>query len=141
MWRRWLRPRLTQVIAAARSVRRDILVLYHSDGNLSAIIPELVEIGVDILNPIQPECMDPAALKSQYGGRLSFWGTIGTQTTMPFGTPQQVKEEVRCRIETVGQGGGLLLGPTHTLQPDVPLANIVAFFEAVGEYGSYNCTI
>ncbi len=137
MWRSWLRPRLTQVIAAARSVRGDILVLYHSDGNLSAIIPELIEIGVDILNPVQPECMDPAALKFQYGDRLSFWGTIGTQTTMPFGTPQQVKEEVRCRMETVGQGGGLLMGPTHSLQPDVPWANIVAFFEAVEEYGRY----
>jgi uroporphyrinogen decarboxylase len=138
MWRHWLCSRLAQVIAAARSIRRDILVLFHSDGNLSAIIPELIEIGVDILNPVQPECMDPAALKVQYGDRLSFWGTIGTQTTMPFGTPQQVKDEMRRRMETVGQGGGLLLGPTHSLQPDVPWANIVAFFEAVEEYGRYN---
>jgi uroporphyrinogen decarboxylase len=137
LWRQWLRPRLAQVIDAARRIRRDVPVLYHSDGNLNAIIPELIEIGVDILNPVQPECMDPAALKVQFGDRVAFWGTIGTQTTMPFGTPRQVKDEVRRRIETVGRGGGLLLGPSHSLQPDVPWANIMAFFEAAEEYGRY----
>lgn len=120
MWREWLYPRLAQVIHAARSRRPDLLILYHSDGDLRAIIPDLIDIGVDILNPVQPECMDPAGLKKEYGDRLSFWGTIATQTTMPFGTPEQVKDEVRRRIETVGQGGGLLLGPSHSLQPDVP---------------------
>lgn len=137
MWRRWLKPRLAQVIRAARQARPDILIFYHSDGNLLPVIPDLIEIGVDILNPVQPECMDPALLKQLYGDQLSFWGSIGTQTTMPFGTPQDVKEEVRRRMDTVGWNGGLLLGPTHSLEPDVPWENIMAFFEAVHQYGNY----
>jgi uroporphyrinogen decarboxylase len=131
MWRTWLKPRLARTIAAARDVRPDVLVFYHSDGDVSAIIPDLIEIGVDILNPIQPECMDPVALKRAYGERLSFWGTIGTQSTFPFGSPDDVRREVRSRIETVGAGGGLFLAPTHVIEPEVPFENIVAFVETV----------
>jgi len=137
LWRRWLKPRLADIIAAAREIKPDLLVFYHSDGNIEPIIPELIEIGVDILNPVQPECMDPARLKREYGSDLAFWGTIGTQTTMPFGTPEEVRATVRERIETVGRGGGLLLAPTHVIEPDVPWENVVAFFEAVEEYGRY----
>jgi uroporphyrinogen decarboxylase len=132
-WRAWFKPRLQAVIDAARSVNPDLLIFYHSDGDCRAIVPELIEIGVDILNPVQPECMDPAEMKRQYGDRLAFWGTIGTQTTMPFGTPDEVKRVVRERIATVGQGGGLLLAPTHILEPDVPWENVLAFFEAIEE--------
>ena len=135
MWRTWLKPRLARTIAAAREVRPDVLVFYHSDGDVSAIIPDLIEIGVDILNPIQPECMDPAALKRAYGDRLSFWGTIGTQSTFPFGSPDDVRREVRARIETVGAGGGLFLAPTHVIEPEVPFENIVAFVDTVKSGG------
>lgn len=134
MWRKWLKPGLARVIERACHVKPDILIFYHSDGDCSAIVPELIEIGVDILNPVQPECMNPAELKKQYGDRLAFWGTIGTQTTMPFGTPDEVKAVVKERIETVGKGGGLLLAPTHILEPEVPWENVLAF-EAVEEYG------
>jgi uroporphyrinogen decarboxylase len=136
MWRGWLKPRLQRVIAAAREVRPDVLVFYHSDGNMAAIIPDLIEIGVDILNPVQPECMDPAELKRLYGDRLSFWGLIGTQRLLPFGTPAEVAADVRLRIETVGRGGGLFLAPTHVIEPEVPFENIVAFVEAVAGAGS-----
>jgi uroporphyrinogen decarboxylase len=136
-WRRWLKPRLAAIIASARAVKADVIVRYHSDGNPEAIIPDLIEIGVDVLNPLQPECMDPAAIKRRYGGDLAFWGAMGTQTTMPFGTPEEVARVVRERIDTVGAGGGLLLAPTHVLQPDVPWENIVAFFEAIERYGQY----
>ncbi|HNV01914.1 MAG TPA: uroporphyrinogen decarboxylase family protein [Vicinamibacterales bacterium] len=136
MWRTWLKPRLAATIAAARDVRPDVLVFYHSDGNVEALIPDLIDIGVDILNPVQPECLDAAALKRQYGSRLSFWGTIGTQSTLPFGSPDDVRREVRTRIETVGAGGGLFLAPTHVIEPEVPFENLVAFVEAVtGERG------
>jgi len=84
---------------------------------------------VDILNPVQPECMNPFQLKQQYGERLSFWGTLGTQTTLPFGTPDEVRASVRERIEHVGQGGGLLLAPTHMVEPEVPWENILAYVE------------
>jgi uroporphyrinogen decarboxylase len=92
LWRKWLKPRLARVIDVARSVNPGILIWYHTDGDCRAVIPELIEIGVDILNPVQPECMDPAEIKVLYGDRLSFSGTIGIQTTMPFGTPQEVKQ-------------------------------------------------
>ena len=133
MWRRWLKGRLAKIIAAAREQKSHIHVFYHSDGDVRAIIPELIEIGVDILNPVQPECMDPAEMKRKYGKKLSFWGTMGTQTTMPFGNPAEVKRVVKERIATVGKGGGLLLAPTHVLEPDVPWENVVAFFEAIDE--------
>jgi uroporphyrinogen decarboxylase len=136
-WAKWLKPRLAKVIAAAKEVNHNVLVFYHSDGDCRAVIPELIEVGVEILNPVQPECMDPAEIKRLYGDRLAFWGTIGTQTTMPFGSPDDVRREVITRIKTVGKGGGLLLGPSHLLQDDVPWENVLAFFEAVRKYGAY----
>ena len=136
-WRKWLKPRFASVIAAAREHKPDIHVKYHSDGFIEPIIPDLIEIGVTILNPIQPECMDPVKLKKQYGDRLTFDGTIGIQTTMPFGTPDDVDREVKRMIETVGKGGGLILAPTHVLEPEVPLDNIRAFLDAVDRYGHY----
>jgi uroporphyrinogen decarboxylase len=135
MWQKWLKLRLAQVIASGKEVNPNIPILYHSDGNIKAIIGELCEVGVTILNPVQPECLDPAKLKQEYGDRLAFWGTVGTQTTMPFGTPQAVKAEVRTRIRTVGKGGGLVLAPTHSINADVPWENIVAFYEAAEAFG------
>lgn len=135
VWRRFLKGRLASVIAAARQEKPDILICYHSDGFVEPILGDLIEIGVDVLNPVQPECMDPAKLKRQYGDRLSFWGTIGIQHTLPFGTPADVEAEVRTRIETVGKGGGLLLSPTHVLAPEVPHENIRAMVAAMRKYG------
>ena len=136
-WRKWIKPRFAKVIAAAKEHKPDMHLKYHSDGFLEPIIPDLIEIGVTILNPVQPECMDPAKLKEQYGDRLSFDGTIGIQTTMPFGTTDDVRREVKHMIETVGKGGGLVIAPTHVLEPEVPVENIQAFLEAVDEYGHY----
>jgi uroporphyrinogen decarboxylase len=137
LWRRWFKPRLACIIEAAKAIKPDIHIFYHTDGNCRAIVPELIEIGVTVLNPVQPECMDPAALKVEFGDRLAFWGTVGTQSTMPHGTPEEVRAVVRERIETVGRGGGLLISPTHTLEPDVPWENVVAFIAAVEEFGAY----
>lgn len=137
MWQHWLKPRLARIIDVAKMARPDVLIFYHTDGDVRPIIPDLIEIGVDILNPIQPECMDPAELKKKYGHRLAFWGTIGIQTTLPFGTPEDVRREVKERIETVGEGGGLLIAPTHVIEPEVPWENIVAFVNAVKEFGVY----
>ena len=138
MWREWLKPRWRRVIKAAKDENPEILAWYHSDGDVRPVIEDLIEIGFDILNPVQPECMDPAALKRQYGDRLSFWGCIGTQTTMPFGSPADVKAAVKWTVENVGCDGGLLIAPTHVLEPDVPWENVVALSEAVEEYGVYH---
>lgn len=137
MWRKWLKPCLARLVKAGKRIYPDVLIFYHSDGDVTTIVADLIEIGVDILNPVQPECMDPAEMKKKYGDRLSFWGTIGTQTTLPFGTVEDVRQEVRTRMETVGRGGGLLLAPSHVIEPEVPWENIVAFVEAVRELGVY----
>ncbi len=136
-WRKWFKERMRRIIQAAQAVKPGLPIFYHSDGNPAAIIPDLIEIGVTILNPVQPECIDPRMVKQRYGEQLAMWGTIGIQTTMPFGTPADVQREVRQRIETVGADGGLVLGPTHSLEPEVPWENIVALYEAIEEYGKY----
>jgi uroporphyrinogen decarboxylase len=137
MWRQWLKPRYAELIARVKEVNPKVLIFYHSDGYVEPIIPELIEIGVEILNPVQPECMDPVKLKEQFGDRLAFWGTVGTQTTFPQGSPSEIKALVKAHIETIGREGGLLIAPTHKLEPDVPWENVVAFFEAVEAYGVY----
>lgn len=134
-WRRWLKPRLAAVMAAARNANPEIAVWYHSDGDCRAIIPDLIEIGVTILNPVQPECMDPVWVKREYGRELCLWGTIGTQTTLPFGTPESIRENVRQMIDECGGDGGLFLAPTHVIEPDVPWENIEALYEACCEFG------
>lgn len=135
MWRAWLKPRLARIINGARAVNPALLIQYHSDGWIEAIIEDLVEVGVNLLDPVQPECMDPAEMKRRYGDRLAFFGTMGTQSTFPFGAPREVARVVRERIETVGAGGGLIIAPTHVLEPDVPWENVEAFLEAVARYG------
>jgi uroporphyrinogen decarboxylase len=132
MWREFMLSRWAKVWRAAREIKPDIHIHYHSDGNIAPIIPELIEAGVSILNTIQPECMDPAALRSEYPD-LNFDGTIGTQSTMPWGTPEEVRRVVAERVRTCGAEGRLILTPTHILEPEVPIANIEAFVEAARE--------
>ncbi len=133
MWRRFMKTRWAKVYAAARAIKPDIHIWYHSDGNIGQIIPELIEIGLTILNPVQPECLDVLQVKKQFGKALVLDGSIGTQTTMPFGTPAEVKRVVRERKKTLGYDGGLILSPTHVLEPEVPVENIEAFVEACRE--------
>lgn len=138
MWTRWLQPRLAAIIAAAREAQPGVLVFYHTDGAAAPFVPGLIDAGVDILNPVQPECMDGMSVKQAFGACLAFWGGIGTQTVMPFGTPDDVRRTVRNLAATLGEGGGLLLEPTHVLQPDVPWENVLAFVEAA-RASRYGC--
>ena len=134
-WRKFMKVRWAEVYAAARAIKPDIEIWYHSDGNIADIIPELIEIGVTILNPVQPECLDPLSVKREYGDRLVIDGAIGTQTTMPFGTAQEVRERVRERAVTLGHDGAYIISPTHVLEPEVPLENIAALFDTAREFG------
>lgn len=136
-WRKFLKPRLAKIIKTATSLRPGLPVFYHSCGNPGEIIPDLIEIGVTILNPIQPECFDLQEVKEKYGAHLAFWGGISAQTNLSFGTPEQVKQEVKYCIETLGKNGGYFIGPNHVVEPEVPWENLEAFFEAVEEYGRY----
>lgn len=131
MWRQYLKPRMADLIASLREINPHIKIAYHTDGVVYPIIPDLIEIGVDVLNPIQPMAMDPVKIKTEYGRNLCFWGSLDIQQTLPFGTPEQVKAEVITRLKTIGRGGGLLIGPTHNLQLDTPLENFWAMIETI----------
>ena len=135
LWREWIKPRWKMVFEAVRRVNPHVKIFFHSDGNIKEIIPDLIDIGVDILNPVQPESMDPTQIKREFGKYLAFWGTVGVQKTMPLGSPLDVKREVKKRIETVGKEGGLIIAPSNVLEPEVPWENILAFIEAVKEFG------
>jgi uroporphyrinogen decarboxylase len=131
MWRRFLKPRLAAIIDTIRAVNPGIKVAYHSDGWIEPIIADLIEIGVDVLNPLQPTAMDLDRLGRQYGERLCFWGSIDIQHTLPYGSPSEVADEVRERMKTLGGFGGLILGPTHNVQLDTPMDNFWAMVQAI----------
>lgn len=133
MWRTYLKPRMAHFISELKAINPQVKVAYHSDGDIRRIIPELIEIGLDVLNPIQPASMEPAELKRLYGDQLSFWGTVDEQHTLPYGSPETVRREVQERIQTVGEGGGLILAPTHHVQLDTPLENFWAMVNTILE--------
>ncbi len=134
-WREFFKPRLQRIIEAARAIEPDLRVLFHSDGYFEPILDDLIEIGVQAINPLQPDHMDAAAIRRRFGTRLALWGTLGYQTTFSFATPDQIRDEVRLRIETLGRAG-LILSPAYDIdEPDIPWANVAAFLDAVQEYG------
>ena len=130
----WIQPRLKRVIDAAKQINPDVLVFYHSCGHVTELIPNLIEAGIDVLNPVQPECMGFKKIHEEYGDRLSFHGTIGTQSTMPFGTPDDVRRTVFENLDIAGDKGGLYVCPTHMLEPEVPIENVIAYIEACKDY-------
>lgn len=131
MWRTYLKPRMAHFIAELKGINPQVKVAYHSDGNIMDIIPELIDIGLDVLNPVQPASMDPAELKEVFGDRLCFWGSIDVQHTLPFGSAQDVRAEVLERLRTLGKDGGLVLSPTHHVQLDTPLENFWAMINTI----------
>jgi uroporphyrinogen decarboxylase len=138
LWRKWLGPRLKQVIDAARAVVPDLPVQYHTDGKINDLIPDLIDIGVTILNPIQPECVDHSWIKGAYGAQLAFNGGLGVQSVLPFGTPDEVREHVRRTIETLGAGGGFVIAPSHVIERDTSIENILAIQQAIDDFGNYD---
>ena len=135
LYRRLIKPQHARMVATARRFGKP--VLYHCCGSVYSLIPDLLEVGIDALNPIQVAAaqMDTQRLKREFGRDLTFWGAIDTQRVLPLGTPEEVRAEVKRRIEDLGPGGGYVLCPVHNVQPDVPPANIAAMFEAALELG------
>jgi len=136
-WRRLIHSRWSRLWLAVKEINPDVRIKYHSDGNLMAVIPELLDAGLDILNPLQPECLDVDEVHRRWGDRLTLDGCIGTQSTMPWGTPEDVAERVREVIDKYGREGGLIIAPTHVLEPEVPLENIDALFDACRRHGNF----
>lgn len=137
MWRRFMLARWAPIWAEIKRINPKSRIWYHSDGNIAAIVPDLVAAGIDILNPVQPECVDLGVLHKQWKGKLTFHGAIGTQSTMPWGAPADVRARVKEIIGKYGQEGGLIVAPTHLLEPEVSVENVVAFAEACREYGTF----
>lgn len=131
-WQRLVKPRLKEIYLAAK--RRGLVVMHHTCGDVVEIVPDLIEIGLDILHPIQPETMDIFAMKRDFGKDLTFCGGIGTQHLLPKGTPSEIRETVKKTMDVMAQGGGYVLEPGITLQDDVPIENMVAVIEAAREY-------
>lgn len=130
-------PRYKRIAEAVKSTNPRVKVFFHCCGNVTAFIPDLIAAGIDILNPLQPEAMDPPAIKKQYGKDLILWGGLGVQSTMSQGTPTDVDQAVKKLMQTVGAGGGYILSPAHMINPDISWDNIVAFFDAAEKYGAY----
>jgi uroporphyrinogen decarboxylase len=134
LWEKWLQPRLIKVIQAAKKAKPDILIFYHSCGYILPFIDKLIESGVEILNPIQPECMSFDEVCKCYGNSLSFWGTLGTQQLLPYGTADEVYNQTIANLIRCGSKGGIVIGPTHMVEPEVPWENLVAIIEGINAF-------
>ncbi len=132
-WRRFFKPRLARVIRTAREAAPDIKIFYHSDGDFSRIVPDLLDAGVDVLNPLQPDCMDARKIRAASGERPAFWGTVGSALTWDLGSPGQIRDEVAERLITLGPAG-LLLAPAYDIDFS-PRENVAAFVETVRSFG------
>ena len=139
MWRRIFKPRMAEVFSEFRSVNPDVMIMYHCDGAIAPILPDLIEIGLDVFNPVQPNVPghEPHELKARFGSELSFWGAIDQQQLLSKGTPEEIEADVQAMIEALGPGGGYMVAPAHILQGDTPLQNVEAMIEAVRRHGAY----
>jgi len=138
IWRKFLKPRYAWLFREWKKVRSDIIFAFHTDGHIEPIVPDFIEIGLDILNPVQPGCMNDTRLKQEYGDRIAFWGGINVQHTIPFGTPADVAAEVRDRMRTFGPGGGFIISSAHNVQPNIrSIDNTLAYYWACRRYGEY----
>jgi len=129
LWRRFIKPRIAELYRAVRRAGKAVMI--HCCGRVQELFPELIELGLDVFNPFQPEVMDPYEMKERFGGRLAFFGGMSIQKVLPFGTPAEVREVALRLADRVGRGGGLILAPSHDMPGDVPAENVAAFVEAM----------
>jgi uroporphyrinogen decarboxylase len=129
-WRKFIKPRWAKIYE--RVHQHGKIVMHHSCGSVATIMPDIIEIGIDVLESVQPEAagMNPYELKQKWGDKISFWGCLGSQSTIPFGTPMEVRNEVRRLKQEMGHGGGYILAPAKPLQQETPTENAVALVEA-----------
>jgi uroporphyrinogen decarboxylase len=130
LWRQFIAPNLKRIVDVAH--RYGAKFMLHSCGSVRQLIPDLIQVGVDVLDPVQTQAtgMNPDELKAEFGHRLSFHGAVDTQTTLPFGSADDVRREVEHHIAVLGQAGGYILAPTHNVQPDTPLENILTMYQS-----------
>jgi uroporphyrinogen decarboxylase len=138
-YRKYIKPRQKKLNSFIKKKKPYVYIFFHSCGSIYDLIPDLIDTGIDIINPVQVSAvkMDTRKLKKEFGDVLSFWGGIDTQKILPHGGSQEVKDEVKRRIDDLAPGGGFVFAPVHNIQPDVPPENIIAMWEALQEYGEY----
>lgn len=137
LWRAFFKWRMADIIRSVKEIKPDIKVAYHTDGCNYDIIPDLIEIGLDVLNPIQTECMDPEILAEKYGDKLCFFGGMAVQSTLPMGTPEEIDREYEWLHHSIGKGGGWICAPTHHVQLDTPIKNFFHMLNTIG-VGTYD---
>ena len=139
MWRQTFKPRHAEVFQELQTANPELIIMYHTDGAVSPILEDLIEIGVDVFNPVQPNVPghEPEVLKSQLGDRLSFWGAIDQQHLLPTGTPEEIEADVAEKIRVLGAGGGYMCAPAHIIQSDTSMVNVEAFLAAAKTHGVY----
>ena len=131
LWREFIKPRLRQMYGAVKAKGKFVFI--HSCGKVDAVFPDLIECGLNVFNPFQPEVMDVFEMKRRYGDVLSFYGGISTQRTLPYGTVAQVREEVRRLLDEVGRNGGYIAAPAHAIPGDAKPENVAAMIEVLQE--------
>ncbi|MFW5741145.1 MAG: uroporphyrinogen decarboxylase family protein, partial [Myxococcota bacterium] len=135
-----LAPRYIQYHEAIKAKVPQAKIFFHTCGSVVDLLPDIIETGIDILNPVQVNAAgmgDTAMLKREFGDEVTFWGAVDTQHVMPNGGPEDVRDEVRRRIDDLAPGGGYVLNTSHNIQADVPPENILALVEALDEFGWY----
>lgn len=137
LWQEIFKPHYEYMIARARAANPDVVIANHNCGDLRMIIPDWIEMGLQVLDPIQPRAMDPAELKRLYGDKLCFKGAVDEQAVLPFGEPEDVVEEVKLRLRQLAPGGGYIVGPSHAIQADTSVENVMALCSATKEFGRY----
>ncbi len=139
-YRKFIKPRQKRLFDAIKEVKKDVFIFFHSCGAVYEIIPDLIEVGVEALNPVQVSAanMDSKKLKKEFGNDITFWGGgVDTQNILNSGTPEDVREEVKRRIDDFAPGGGFIFSPVHNVQADVPPENYMVMWETWNEYGKY----
>ncbi len=134
----FFKPRFAKIYSELKKKNKNIMFAHHCDGYIEPIISDFIEIGLDILNPIQPKCMDPVEIKKKFGRQLSFWGTVDNQYILPFGTEEELYTELKRLLKNVAPGGGYIIGGAHCIQPvKTHMSNTRKMVEFVKKFGEY----
>ena len=132
LWREFIKPRMAKMYARAK--KNGKFVLQHSCGDIQEIFEDLIEIGLDCYQTVQPEIYNLTEIKEKYGDRLAFWGTISTQQDLTNKTPEELKEIIKKTVAIMKKGGGFILAPTHAIPQDVPPENVIAMLNEFKKY-------
>lgn len=140
LWREKFKPKYKEVFEEIREIDSEITIIFHSDGAVAPLIDDLIEIGVDVFNPVQPGVPghEPDVLQERFGERVSFFGSIDQQQLLPNGSTSEIETEVKEKIDVLGEDGGFMIAPAHIIQSDTPPGNVEAFINSAREYGKYS---